>query len=501
MTAKDLKASILQLAIQGKLVPQDPTDEPASVLLARIRDSRVEAANGRATSMKSPRGRGTRPASPPITDDEKPFDIPEGWAWCRLGEVADVLAGYPFEGKGYSKEGVKICGGLIIMPNEIKWQECKRWPTDEGLEDFLLSEGDIVVALDRPWISDGAKVGLIRSQDLPCLLIQRTARIRSKVVLPAYLMLMLKLPMLKQHCNITEMTVPHISHKDIETYSIPLPPLAEQKRIVAKIEELIPMVERYGAVKEQSDALEAALPDAFRKSVLQYAIQGKLVPQDPNDEPASALLAKLSARKEALIKAKKVRKDKPLDCISEDDVPFDIPEGWMWTRLGNLAYKFTDGTHRTPKYSESGVPFISVKNMSAGVLDFSCTKFITQQEHEEIYPRCNPEKGDLLISKVGTTGVPAIVDVDFQFSLFVSVALMKFDQKLLCGKFLYYMICSPLIQEQVQENTRGVGNKNWVIDDARATLFPLPPLAEQKRIVAEVERLLALGERLKVAKT
>ena len=160
-------------------------------------------------------------------------------------------------------------------------------------------------------------------------------------------------------------------------------------------------------------------------------------------------------------------------------------------------HKLTDGTHSTPKYAENGVPFLSVKDMSSGKLNFLNCKYISEQEHKQLYTRCNPEYGDLLLTKVGTTGIPVIVDTNEQFSLFVSVALLKFNQNLIYNKFLQVLINSPLVQTQAAENTRGVGNKNWVMRDIANTIIALPPLAEQKRIVEKLEQLLPLCERLK----
>jgi type I restriction enzyme S subunit len=156
-----------------------------------------------------------------------------------------------------------------------------------------------------------------------------------------------------------------------------------------------------------------------------------------------------------------------------------------------------DGAHRTPKYTTSGVPFVSVRNMSNGRLSLEDTKFISEEEHLELKKRCNPQKGDILLSKVGTTGVPAKVDTDEEFSLFVSVALLKFNNELIDIEFLIYSILSPDFQKQCKEHTRGVGNKNWVIVDIANTIMPLPPLAEQKRIVQKLEEILPLCEKLK----
>ena len=178
-----------------------------------------------------------------------------------------------------------------------------------------------------------------------------------------------------------------------------------------------------------------------------------------------------------------------------DEIPFDVPESWEWCRLGDILLKLTDGTHSTPKYTESGIPFISVKDVSSGRLDFSKCKHISEKEHSELYERCNPEYGDILLTKVGTTGIPVVVDTNEQFSLFVSVALLKFNQELLYNKYLICMINSPLVQIQATENTKGVGNKNWVMRDISNTLIVIPPLSEQHRIVSKIEELLPYIER------
>lgn len=159
----------------------------------------------------------------------------------------------------------------------------------------------------------------------------------------------------------------------------------------------------------------------------------------------------------------------------------------------------TDGAHSTPKYAYFGVPFLSVRDISSGKIDFSSTKFISEEEHSELYKRCNPQKGDLLLTKVGTTGIPVIVDTNQEFSLFVSVALLKISQQNTSLKYLQYLIQSPLVYQQSQENTRGVGNKNWVLTAIANTLIAIPPLAEQQRIVAKVDELMAMCDELEAA--
>lgn len=241
--------------------------------------------------------------------------------------------------------------------------------------------------------------------------------------------------------------------------------------------------------------------DDLRHAVLQAAIQGKLTKQLPEDGNSEDLLKEIAKEKSQLIKEGKIKKEKVVLEVLPDEEPFDIPENWKWVRLGNLTNKLVDGTHKTPKYTSEGVKFISVKNISSGYLSLANTKYISEKEHKELYERCNPEKGDILLSKVGTTGVPAIIDTDEEFSLFVSVALLKFSKKYISNKFLYFLLLSPLVQQQAKDNTRGVGNKNWVLDSISNTLLVLPPLAEQHRIVARVEELMARIDDLEKTET
>lgn len=231
-------------------------------------------------------------------------------------------------------------------------------------------------------------------------------------------------------------------------------------------------------------------PQELKNSILQLAIQGKLVEQREEEGNAEDLYAQIQAEKQRLIAEKNIKKQKPLPVITDEEKPFDIPESWKWVRLGDILLKLTDGAHSTPKYTDNGIPFLSVKDMSSGMLNFSNCKYISEEEHKELYSRCNPEYGDLLLTKVGTTGIPVLVDTDIQFSLFVSVALLKFDQLVIYNKYLKYLISSPLVQLQAIENTKGVGNKNWVMRDIANTVIVLPPFAEQKRIVAKIEDLL-----------
>lgn len=488
MTAQELKNSILQLAVQGKLVPQDKNDEPASELLKRIQAEKARLIKeGKIKKEK---------ALPPIAEEELPFDIPESWEWLRLGDIGAWGSGAtPSKSNSAYYNNATIPWLVTGDLNDSIITDIPGKITEKALRETSVKLNPANSVLIAMYGATIGKVGLLSfpaTTNQACCACQTFADINLWYLM--YFLMSQRRAFIKRGEGGAQ---PNISKEKIVVTLIPLPPIEEQQRIVDKIEELLPLVEEYGKAETRLKELNADFPDMLRKSILQQAVQGKLTERNPEDEPASELLKRIQAEKAQLIKDGKLKKEKPLPPITEDEIPFDIPESWVWVRLGDLANKLTDGTHKTPIYVETGVPFVSVKDMSSGMLDLSRTKYITKKEHDELCLRCKPEYGDLLISKVGTTGVPAIVKTYTEFSLFVSVALMKFSQNLLDVEYLYYLIYTPLVNGQVKENTKGIGNKNWVIDKIKETLVVLPPLEEQKRIVARVEELLALCDQLK----
>ena len=487
MKAQDLKNSILQLAIQGKLVPQDPNDELAEVLYTKIQAEKQKL-------IKEGKIKKDKPL-PPITDDEIPFQIPPTWKWVRLGDIAVVNGGFAFKSTQYKDTGIRVVRISDFDENGFKNSKTVRYDYSDDLEQYLIEQNNIIMAMT------GGTVGkslFVEHMEEPMVSNQRVATIKiNPGVYSKYIDFVILAPTIQKLIQVSKnSTNDNISMDLINNFSVPLPSLAEQKRIVAKIEELEPLIKQYDQAGTELSTLNNTFPEQLKKSILQYAIQGKLVPQDANDEPAEVLYAKIQAEKQKLIKEGKIKPNKPLPPITNDEIPFLIPSTWKWVRLGDIILKLTDGTHSTPKYTDSGIPFISVKDLSSGYIDFSSTKFISEKEHKILSARCNPERGDLLLTKVGTTGIPVIVDTDKQFSLFVSVALVKLSKSNIDLDFLKILILSPLVQEQVAENTKGVGNKNWVIKDIANTFFPLPPLAEQHRIVAKVNELMQYCEEL-----
>ena len=305
--------------------------------------------------------------------------------------------------------------------------------------------------------------------------------------------------------------IPHLNKKLFKNLIVTIPPIKEQARIVIKLKEMETYIEKYNTTQGQLEILNNSYKEELKKSILQYAIQGKLVKQDLNDESAKVLINKILDEKRELIKTKQIKKEN-LSVIYKDDtdnqfyekfdngkivnitdeIPFDIPDNWVWTRLGNILTKLTDGTHKTPKYVENGVHFVSVKDMSSGTLKLDNTKYITKEEHKTLFERCNPQKGDIILSKVGTTGIPVIVETDIEFSLFVSLALLKSNNEYIDREYLKNLILSPLVQKQCKENTKGVGNKNWVMKDIAKTLIVIPPHNEQVKIIEKLNTLFSI---------
>ena len=224
----------------------------------------------------------------------------------------------------------------------------------------------------------------------------------------------------------------------------------------------------------------ADAPDAIarlRRFVLDLAVRGKLVPQDPNDEPASELLKRIAAEKSRLVKAGviKVRQMTTRDRV--DPVGVDLPHRWELTDLGTITIKITDGTHKTPTYVEAGVPFVSVKDFSGGILDLSNTRFITKQEHNAIYQRCDPRRGDILLGRIGTLGKAVLVETDIEFSLFVSVGLIRFDQAHINPSFFQILLNSPFVEAEFNRIKIGGGTHTNKLNLGDLTTVAISPSA------------------------
>ena len=495
MKAEQLRKSILQLAIQGKLVPQNPNDEPASVLLERIRaekqqlikEGKIKKDKVDSVIFKGDDNRHYEKVGNEIKDitDDLPFEIPDSWVFVRLSTVCWL-------------------GDIAKSTGErLPYLDAK---TLRGKADkTYLVDGKIVDVGKKVILVDGENSGEVF--DIPFRGYMGSTFKTLETVSHfnfGYLNVVLDYYRDTFRGNKIGAAIPHLNKNLFKSLLVGIPPIPEQARIVAEIEKYEPLIAEYDKLEQHATRLDNEIYDKLKKSILQYAIQGKLVPQDPNDEPASELLKRIRAEKKAQLGKKYVdsyiyKGDdncyyEHIDGKDKDEaieVPFDLPDDWAWCKLTNIIKSITDGTHSTPKYTQNGIPFVSVKDISSGELKLNDTKYISIKEHKELSKRCNPQRGDILLTKVGTTGIPVLINVDIEFSLFVSVALIKFNHNYILPDYFIYLLKSPLVQMQAVENTRGVGNKNWVLSDIEKTILAIPPLAEQQRIVNKINEIFA----------
>ena len=503
MTAQELKNSILQLAIQGKLVKQDPNDEPASVLLEKIKKEREKLIKEKKIKKEkyseiykdsSDNHYYEKFEDGTINDitDEIPFEIPSSWEICRLYRIAFLDNGNKIDGKKLPYLEAKYLRGKT-NPKYL----------NKGIEvfvgDYLIlvdgeNSGEVFINKENGYLGSTFKI----------LNISQNMNFEYFVYILKYFQSYLK-------NSKKGAAIPHLNKKLFKNLIVTIPPIKEQARIVIKLKEMETYIEKYNTTQGQLEILNNSYKEDIKKSILQYAIQGKLVKQDLEAESAEVLINKILDEKRELIKSKQMKKEN-LSVIYKDstdnqfyekfddgkivnisdEIPFDIPDNWVWTRLANILTKLTDGTHKTPRYVENGVPFISVKDMSSGTLKLDNTKYITKEEHKTLFERCNPQKGDIILSKIGTTGIPVIVETDIEFSLFVSLALLKFNNEYIDREYLKNLILSPLVQKQCKENTKGVGNKNWVMKDIARTLIVIPPHNEQVKIIEKLNTLFSI---------
>lgn len=510
MTGEQLKKSILQYAIQGKLVPQNPGDESAKELLKKIRDEKQKLIAEK--KMKKDRNESfiyregesfyeMRGKEVTCIDEEIPFEIPGSWEWVRLGNVIELQSGQDFPKTKYNDEGkgIPYITGASNIENDTvcinRWTDCGKAFAYEG--DLLLTcKGTI----GKTAILDNEKVHIARQ-----IMAIRNSRF-------------LNMRYVKEYCALaaTQMKekaksmIPGISRNEVLNLLFPLPPFTEQKRIVDKIEELLPYVEEYSRAEEALRRLNEKLPKHLKKSMLQYAIQGKMVSQCSKDRPAKELIKEIQEEKEKLIAEKRLKKDKnesfiyredesfyevrgkEVVCI-DDEIPFEIPESWEWARLGSYV-DVRDGTHDTPKYVLEGIPLVTSKNLSNGGLDFTTCKKISIEDHKKISQRSKVDKGDILFAMIGSIGNPVLCYGETNFSI-KNMALFKSINSIENMEYLYYFLLFE--QEAMKYKSSGAVQSFVSLNFLRNYFIPIPPLEEQKRIVAKIEEAFAEIENLK----
>ena len=510
MTAQQLKNSILQMAVQGKLVPQDPNDEPASVLLERIRAEKERLIKEKKIKReKNPsvifKGADNTPYEK-IGDevrslaDEVPFDIPDSWEWVRLGSAFAIEMGQSPAGNTVSGN----CSGTEFHQGKVFFGEKYIKASDQYTSSptKFAPKNSVLLCVRAP-------VGKVKITDRGLCI----GRGLCAIILLAGMPLLFAYYLLAAYENIfvkqaTGTTFVAITAETVKKQLIPMPPLAEQQRIADLIERLIPYVDEYGKAESAVDQLNCHFPEALKKSILQEAVQGKLVPQDPSDEPAEALLERIRAEKQRLIKEGKIKKDKhesvifrrdnshyeKLDgverCI-DDELPFEIPENWCWCRLKSIVNVVSARRVHQSDWRSEGVPFYRAREIGklADTGSVENELFITEALYTEFSSSGIPHPGDLMVTAVGTLGKTYIVkDSDRFYYKDASVICFENFGKI-TPAYLKLLMYSPYMEDQIKQNSAGTTVGTITIVKANEYLIPLPPLMEQQRIVDQAERL------------
>ncbi len=486
MTPQELKNSILQLAIQGKLVEQRPEEGTGEELYKRIQAEKQELIeDGKLKNEKT---------LPEITEDEVPFEIPESWKWVRFGDVSS-----------YAQRKEKVSAINI---------SADMWSLD--LEDIEKDTGKITnhcLACDRTISGDKVKFktgNILYSKLRPYLkkvLVAPADGICSSEIVPfvmygniepEYARYFLISPFADGIVNSASYGVkmPRVSTDTMTSLCFPLPPLAEQKRIVAKIEELLPLVERYGEAWTKLEEFNKKFPDDMKKSILQQAIQGKLVEQRPEEGTGEELYQRIQAEKQKFIKDGKLKKEKPLPEITEDEIPFEIPESWKWVHLSDLGEIVGGGTPKTGDpslWDDDGIPWLTPADMKniRGMYASHGERNISQTGLAKSSAQLMP-KGTVLYSSRAPIGYIAIAANDICTNQgFKSLVPANTE----INKYMYY--CLIARTDDIKARASGTTFKEISGAGFGATLVPLPPLGEQKRIVAKIEEILPLCEKLK----
>ena len=489
MTPQELKNSILQLAIQGKLVEQRPEEGTAEELFVRIQEEKLRLIAEKKIKKEKPLSE--------ITDDEKPFDIPESWMWVRWGDLSESIQ-YGHNAPAQSTGRIKMVRISDIQEGKVLWETVPFCNIQEDeIPNYLLKKNDILFARTGGTVGKSYLVKDVPNESIYAGYLIRTRY--SESLCPEYMKYFMESSLYwTQLKNGTIATAqPNCNGKTLSKMVLPLPPLAEQKRIVAKIEELLPYIDRYEQTWSKLEQFNSCFPEDMKKSLLQYAIQGKLVEQRPEEGTAEELFARIQEEKQRLIAEKKIKKEKSLPEITEDEKPFDIPESWKWVRVGDIfAHNTGKAMNSTAKKVDkpgSVKRFITTSNLYWNSFDFSSVKemFFSDDELE----RCTVTKGDLLMCEGGAYyGRTAIWNYDYDICFQNHVHRLRPYQavELLFFYHLFYFYKSMNMM-----NAKGTAMPGLSSQTLHQMVVPLPPLSEQKRIVEKLEQLLPLCERLK----
>lgn len=537
---KKLRELILELAVRGKLVPQDPNDEPASVLLERIAAEKAQLVKDK--KIKKPK------VLPEIGEDAKPFELPCGWEWSKLGSLSsDIHYGYTASAK-HNSEGVRLLRITDIQNDKVNWSTvpaCDISP--EKSQSYLLENDDILLARTGGTIGKSYLVENINVEAVFASYLIRVRRIESMYASYIKVYLGSQLYWGQLYDNAAGTGQPNVNATALTSLLFPIAPLEEQHRIVGKVDELMSLCDALEAQTENSisahqtlvEVLLAALLkapeqtatpeqataqfqqnwqrlsehfdtlftttasiDTLKQTILQLAVMGKLFPQNPNDEPAAKLLERIAAEKAQLIKDKKIKKQKPLPAITDEEKPFELPRGWEWCRVWDVAELITSGSRDWAKYySDSGAIFVTMGNLARGDyrLRLDNLRYVSPPIGGE-GSRTSLMKDDLLISITGDVGNLGLIPEGFgEAYINQHTCLLRFMSE--CrNRYFPELMRSPLASFQFNAPQRGIKN-SFRLGDVGEMIIPLPPLCEQNQIVAKVDELMALCDQLKARLT
>lgn len=468
--AQALRERILDLAMRGKLVPQDPNDEPASVLLEKIKTEKAEL-------IKEKKIKKTK-ALPAITDDEKPFDIPDSWEWVRLGDVTDVVMGQAPKGSNVNDqgEGIEFHQGKTEFTETVIGKSSK-YTTDSNK---IVDSNFIIMAVRAP-------VGDVNLVDRKISIGRGLAGIAPYISNKIYIFYYLESIKNYFERRSTGSTFKAINGNTIKNAVVPLPPLSEQSRIAAKIAQLFALLRKV----ESSTQQYAELQTLLKSKVLDLAMRGKLVKQDPNDEPASVLLEKIKAEKAELVKEKKIKKSKPLPPITDEERPFDIPDSWEWVRLGDI-FSIND---RNKADDNLNVGFLPMKNIKDG---YNNSFSVEQKKWGEVRKGYTHIRvGDIALSKITpcfqNRKSCVITDLPNKIGAATTEIYALYPMlPVLSDLYIYFLKSSFFIAEGTKNFTGNVGQQRVPKKFVEDFVIPLPPEKEISRIITKIENLFKM---------
>ncbi len=500
-----MRELVRQLAVQGRLVAQCPQAKPADALAAAISEDRAAFVKARSLARQR--------VFDPVAEEQRPFVLPSGWVWTRLGNLCRVQAGFAFESAAFVQGD---SGVPMIRIRDITSDRPQVNYLGEYREEFLVETGDYLVGMDGNFT-------VAKWRGPRALLNQRVSRLQwySKHLEPSFFAIAAQYRLTELQGTKAYTTVDHLSSGQIETAVVPLPPLAEQKRIVAKVDELMALCDRLALQQEERETRHAALaraslarfadaptpanldflfhksyaipPAALRKSILTLAVQGKLVPQDPNDEPAEELVTQVGRDRERIAKGQGVRLPKSVPALTANNYPHDIPESWQWSRIGNLALVIDYGTSQKADSDSRKVPVYRMGNITGGRLVAENLKYVDAgiddlpglylKTHDILFNRTNSYE---LVGKVGIYTGP---DNKATFASYL-IRIRLPDELLFPPFFSLAMNASYFRQTQIEpEVIQQCGQANFNGTKLASTV-------EQRRIVAKVDELMALVDAL-----